>query len=107
MSSSFIYCACDECLEYTNKKYNSYPICDDCLEYDIYIENGGVTLTPVDLNNSKIFEFDETNFEIIDNNENKSNSESSIDNNENKSNSESSIDSKHKDYNDVAWLTGC
>ena len=92
MSSSFIFCACDECVEYTNKKYNSYPICDECLEYDIYIENDRLTLTPVDLNNSKIFEFDETKFEII--------SKSEVDN-------DSNIDSKNKDYNDVAWLTGC
>ena len=88
MSSSFIYCACDECIEYANKKYNSYPICDDCLEYDIYIENDKLTLTPVDLNNSKIFEFDETKFEII---------KSEVDNS----------DTENRNYEEVAWLTGC
>ena len=41
------FCACDECVNLTKKKYNGFFICDECIEYEIYIENGGLTTIPV------------------------------------------------------------
>ena len=50
------FCACDECVNLAEKKYNGFFICTECLQYEIYIENGGLTTIPVDPESCETFD---------------------------------------------------
>tara|TARA_B100001093_G_C26239511_1_gene763756 strand:+ start:283 stop:510 length:228 start_codon:yes stop_codon:yes gene_type:complete len=52
------YCACDECVNLTEKKYNNFFICSECIQYEIYIENNGITTMPVDPESCKTLDFE-------------------------------------------------